>query len=131
MIVQIFQISAESHDARTDYLAHTFCNSPQSAEAAARWATAADTLTEPPVLADQSEWPALSSEQMAAVQNRMSIGSDLADRSLTLNDGEVVEEDCFSYLMQPWGEIPAATPVLRRTTNLSGPQTSSMSRRSE
>ncbi|MFZ2172666.1 MAG: hypothetical protein WAW17_01260, partial [Rhodococcus sp. (in: high G+C Gram-positive bacteria)] len=108
----------DSPEARAAYITRMYRGSPACSAAAEHWAEAVDMLADPPALADRSEWPVLSPVQEAALRDRITCGTGMADRVLALDDGEVVDEDHISYLTEPWGQIPAGTPVLRRTTSL-------------
>ena len=117
MDVQFFQIFADSLDAKADYIKHKLAHSPASLPRAEHWAAATDSLNETPQVEQTANWPALSADQEAEVQRRIKCGAKMANRFLPLADGEVIEEDAFSYLTAAWGHAQQGTPVLRRTTN--------------
>jgi len=56
--------------------------------------------------------------QEADVEARKRCALGMAMREWPLIDGEVVEEDVFTCLREPFGELPARTAAMRRKTNM-------------
>lgn len=117
MIVNFLHVSADSTDERAAYITGAMSASPSCADAAPRWAAALEANPTPPSLVDPEQWPPLSPEQQAVVDDRIACARRLVDLTLELGDGEVVESDLVSYLASDWGVLPAGTPVVRRTTS--------------
>lgn len=117
MIIQFLRIAGDSLESRTAYIRRKLGGFRSCSDAAERWAGAAAREMDFPLLAERSEWPVLSDQQEAGLAEHFRCGSAIADRTLKLDEDEVVENDLFSYLAQSWGKISVGTPVLRRTTN--------------
>lgn len=117
MHVQFFRIDAESLQAKADYIAIKLAHSPSCLPQVEHWAQSIDALDLTPQLAEVANWPRLSAAQRKEVQRRIACGASMADRFLPLVEGEVIEEDLFSYLTDDWEHAPKGTPVLRRTTS--------------
>lgn len=71
-----------------------------------------------PAIAAREDFPTVDKRQMLKVEiaGRCAI-QDLVEID-PLIEGEEIEEDFFSYLSEPFGDLPAHTGVLRRTTNM-------------
>lgn len=70
-----------------------------------------------PTVAREEDFIEISDEQKKIIEvSKRCALQELADSS-PLIEGEVIEEDFFSYLSEPWHDFPADTAVLRRTTN--------------
>lgn len=76
------------------------------------------TQLQPPAIAAKEAFYPVDKQQLLKVEiaSRCAI-QDLVEME-PLIEGETIEEDFFSYLTEPFGDVPANTGVLRRTTNM-------------
>jgi len=59
----------------------------------------------------------ITPEQQAEIEARKRCALSTLLRESPLLDGETVQEDFFTFLARPFGDLPSETAVLRRTTN--------------
>lgn len=74
--------------------------------------------TPPPRIATTGEFYQVTKEQMTRVEVAERCAIQALVEQAPLIDGEESGEDFFSYLLEPFGGLPANTGVLRRQTNM-------------
>ncbi len=79
-----------------------------------------ENLSDKPLpIAEASDFYELTPKQTVEIEARKRCAVMTLAREFPLLEGEIIEEDFFSYLVEPFGDAPADTPVLRRKTNYS------------
>jgi hypothetical protein len=70
-----------------------------------------------PRIASEAEFFEINNKQKLLVEVAKRCAIQELVESAPLIEGEEIEEDFFSYLLEPWHDVPAYTAVLKRRTN--------------
>ncbi|MDP9526167.1 insecticidal delta-endotoxin Cry8Ea1 family protein [Pseudomonas protegens] len=70
-------------------------------------------------IARADEFYDFTPNQLIEIMERKRSALIILEQKFPLVEGEIIEEDFFSYLIEQFGDLPVNTPVLRRKTNYS------------
>lgn len=70
-------------------------------------------------IASADEFYELTPNQLIEIMARKRSALIILEQKFPLIEGEIIEEDFFSYLIEQFGDLPVNTPVLWRKTNYS------------
>ncbi|WP_165679315.1 hypothetical protein [Metapseudomonas otitidis] len=70
-------------------------------------------------IASADDFYEFTPNQLIEIMERKRSALIILEQEFPLIEGEIVEEDFFSYLIEEFGDLPVNTPVLRRKTNYS------------
>ena len=103
------------------YLEEKFLDDPANEEEKNKIARLLDNAranTVIPEIAAESEFFEVDRKQMKLIDISKRCAIQALSEEYPLNEGEEIQDDFFSYLKAPFGELPAATAVLKRKTNM-------------
>ncbi|MGC5703035.1 hypothetical protein J4P02_22780 [Pseudomonas sp. NFXW11] len=70
-------------------------------------------------IASAEEFYEFTPNQLIEIMERKRSALIILEQKFPLIEGEIIEEDFFSYLIEQFGDLPVNTPILRRKTNYS------------